>query len=173
MDNIILIGFMGSGKTSVGKELAKVFSYQFFDSDELIEKKAGRTVKEIFAKSGEAYFRKLETELIISFTDKISNTVLSVGGGLPIQPGNTELLRDLGTVIYLKTSRSTIKNRLQGDSSRPLLLGPEGESRLEQLYSLREPIYKSASHLIITTDDKSIDEIVQNILEHRRELWKY
>lgn len=169
MNNIILIGFMGSGKTSVGRELAKVLSYQFSDCDELIEKETGLTVKEIFTSSGEDYFRDLETKLIKSLIDKISNTVLSVGGGLPIHPGNTELLKRLGTVIYLDTSQKTIKSRLQGDSSRPLLAGPEGESKLNQLYSYREPLYRAASHLIITTDNKNIHEIVLDILEHWRD----
>lgn len=168
MDNVILIGFMGSGKTTVGKELAKALSFEFYDSDELIVSKTGQSVKEIFAVHGESYFRSLETALIKELTGKISNTVLSVGGGLPIQPGNAELLQRLGTVIYLSTGKESIKLRLTGDNTRPLLMGTEGENRFEELYTYREPIYRSASNMIITTDNKGIAEIVSNILENRR-----
>lgn len=168
MDNIILIGFMGSGKTSVGKKLADALSFHFYDTDELIEKESGKTVKEIFAGKGEAYFRELETKLIKDLTGKINSTVVSVGGGLPIQPGNAELLKKLGIVIYLSTSKETIKDRLAGDTTRPLLMGTEGEYRLEELYLYREPFYKSASHIIITTDNKDIDDIINDIMENRR-----
>lgn len=168
MNNIILIGFMGSGKTTVGKELAKTLSFDFCDSDTLIEKKAGQSVKEIFAVHGEPYFRGLETDLVKELTGQISNTVLSVGGGLPIQPGNAELLHRLGTVIYLSANRNSIKSRLAGDSTRPLLNGSGGESRFEKLYTYREPIYKAVSNLMITTDNKNIEEIVRDILNNWR-----
>lgn len=168
MNNIILIGFMGSGKTTVGKELAKTLSFNFYDSDALIEKKTGQSVKEIFAVRGETYFRGLETDLIKELTGQISNTVLSVGGGLPIQTGNAELLRMLGTVVYLSANRESIKKRLAGDSTRPLLNGIGGESRFEELFTYREPIYKAASNLSITTDNKAIGEIVGDIINSWR-----
>lgn len=168
MNNIILIGFMGSGKTTVGKELAKTLSFNFYDSDALIEKKTGQSVKEIFAVHGETYFRGLETDLIKELTGQISNTVLSVGGGLPIQTGNAELLRMLGTVVYLSANRENIKKRLAGDSTRPLLNGIGGESRFEELFTYREPIYKAASNLSITTDNKAIGEIVGDIINSWR-----
>ncbi|MDF2801775.1 MAG: shikimate dehydrogenase [Anaerocolumna sp.] len=168
MNNIILIGFMGCGKTSVGKELAKAFECDFYDTDALIVSKKGQSISDIFAVHGESYFRNLETNLIKDLIDQISNAVISVGGGLPIQPGNAELLQRLGTVIYLKTSRESIKERLLSDTTRPLLKNAEGESRLDELYTYREPIYQSASDLVITTDNKGIDEIVYNILESRR-----
>lgn len=160
---------MGSGKTSVGVKLAKALSYDFMDTDECIVKKYGQSIKEIFTVHGETYFRNLETNFIKELTGKISNTIISVGGGLPIQPGNGALLHELGTVVYLSTSSETIRERLQGDITRPLLIGQDGKNKLEELYTYREPIYRSNAQLIITTDHKSIEEIVSNILDVWRE----
>lgn len=164
MNNIILIGFMGSGKTTVGKELAKALNFTFCDTDDMIEKETGELIKDIFAKKGEAYFRNLESKLINDLTGKVNHIVLSVGGGLPIQPGNAIALKKLGTVIYLSTSKESIKKRLAGDKTRPLLQGPDASIKLTKLYNDRTPIYKEVSHLEIITDDKSVQQIVMEIM---------
>ncbi len=164
VDNIILIGFMGSGKTSVGLQLAKRIGYRFKDTDELIVAKEGMEIEEIFRKYGEEFFRNLETATLLTIVDNIDKTVLSTGGGIPIRDRNANLLRMMGHVIYLRTSRSTIINRLSGDTSRPLLQGENPSEKVEKLLSSRAPLYESAADIIIDTDDKSIDELVDEIL---------
>lgn len=163
--NIILIGFMGSGKTSVGQRLAEQLSYQFRDTDQLIEQHAGDTINHIFAVQGEEYFRTMETTLIKKLLPELNNYVLSTGGGLPLKEQNSKLLKEMGFVVYLKASKETTVKRLRGDNSRPLLQGDELEQKVEHMLTLRTPIYEKAAHKIIATDDRSIDEIVHLIME--------
>jgi shikimate kinase len=163
MDNIILIGFMGSGKTSVGVKLANRLGYTFCDTDRIIENECNRSISNIFATDGEEYFRKLETSVIKELYGKLEHSVLSVGGGLPITEGNAELLKRLGQVVYLKTSKETILKRLNGDTTRPLLAGDDAGHKVEELLKFREPIYKTAAHHNIITDGKSFEEIMQEI----------
>lgn len=163
--NIILIGFMGSGKTSVGELLAKRLSYQFKDTDQLIERKASDTINHIFQVHGEEYFRTLETGLLRKLQPILSNTVLSTGGGLPLKDQNRELLKKMGYVVFLKASKETIKKRLEGDSTRPLLRGEDLEEKIERLLGIRTPYYEKAAHKVIATDDKSFDEIMNLIME--------
>lgn len=165
MNNIILIGFMGSGKTSVGKQLARKLKYTFCDTDQLIEKENKKSVQNIFATNGEEYFRKLETTTIQELYGSMTRTVLSTGGGLPITAGNDQLLRRLGDVIYLKASKETLMKRLQGDTSRPLLVGEHVEERVENLLRVRTPIYEKVAHLTVTTDQKKIYEIIDEIID--------
>jgi shikimate kinase len=164
MNNIILIGFMGSGKTSVGKQLAKKLKYTFCDTDQLIEKENKTSVQDIFATNGEEYFRKLETTTIRELYGSMTKTILSTGGGLPITEGNGQLLRRLGYVIYLKASKETLLKRLQGDTSRPLLVGDHVEERVENLLQLRTPLYEKVAHLTVTTDQKKFYEIIDEII---------
>lgn len=163
--NIILIGFMGSGKTSVGEALAKRMSYSFCDTDRLLEKKAGDTISHIFDNHGEEYFRNMETELLRDMQYTLDNSVLSTGGGLPLREQNSKLLRELGYVIHLKASKETTLKRLQGDRTRPLLQGDDIVYKVDKLITARAPIYESAAHKIVITDDKTIDEIVAGIKE--------
>lgn len=163
--NIILIGFMGSGKTSVGERLAKRMSYQFQDTDLLIEQKAGDTINHIFQTRGEEYFRSLETNLLMELHTSLKNTVLSTGGGLPMIGQNTKLLKELGYVVYLKATKGTVIKRLKGDTTRPLLAGEDPEGKIERLMNVRGPFYEKAADKIIATDDKSFDEIINLIME--------
>ncbi|WMJ88712.1 shikimate kinase [Anaerocolumna sp. MB42-C2] len=164
MNNLILIGFMGCGKTSVGLQLAKQLNFKFCDTDQIIEEKAKDTINHIFESKGEEYFRQLETETIKELKGRLKATVLSVGGGLPIQTGNEKLIRDLGQVIYLKTSKDTILKRLSGDTTRPLLAGDQ-EKRIETLLSFRAPIYEAAAHLTVTTDGRMFGDIIDEIIK--------
>jgi shikimate kinase len=163
--NIILIGYMGCGKTSVGARLSKRLSYHFLDTDAMIEKKAKDTVSRIFAVHGEEYFRTLETELLKELQPKADRTVLSTGGGLPLREQNAVLLKEMGFVVYLKASKETTLQRLRGDTTRPLLQGGDAEQRIESMLAYRVPIYEKTAHAVITTDDKSVDEIVALIRE--------
>ncbi|WP_313130529.1 shikimate kinase [Anaerocolumna sp.] len=165
MNNIILIGFMGSGKTSVGRQLAKKLQYTFCDTDELIEKENKNSIRNIFAAYGEEYFRKLETAAINELYGNMTRTVLSTGGGLPITEGNDRLLRRLGHVIYLKASQETLMKRLQGDTSRPLLGGEKAEERVYNLLQQRTPIYEKTAHYSVTTDHRKFYEIIDEIID--------
>ncbi len=163
--NIILIGFMGSGKTSVGERLAKRLSYQFCDTDHMLEQNAGDTINHIFSTRGEEYFRNMETNLLKELLPKLSDTVLSTGGGLPLRDDNVRLLKELGYVIYLNASKETTIRRLRGDTTRPLLQGDGFEQRVERLLKLRTPIYEKAAHKIVATDGRSFEEIIHIIME--------
>ncbi len=163
--NIILIGFMGSGKTSVGERLAKKLSYHFRDTDRLIEQKAGDTINHIFAVHGEEYFRGLETDLLKELKSSLEHTVLSTGGGLPLREMNSSLLKEMGFVVYLKATGQTTLQRLAGDTTRPLLQGEDKEQKVGRLLAERIPIYEKAAHKIIVTDGRSVDDIGNLIME--------
>lgn len=163
--NIILIGFMGSGKTCVGECLAKQLSYGFWDTDQLIEERAGKSISHIFSIHGEEYFRDLETNLIKELVPVLKDTVLSTGGGMPVRKENSALLKELGFVVFLKTSKETTITRLQGDSSRPLLQGDELEEKVERMLALRTPMYEDTAHAIIVTDGRTVEEITLSIME--------
>ena len=108
MNNIVLIGFMGSGKTTFGRWVSRRHDRKFYDTDEYIEKKQNTTISEIFATKGEEAFRDMETETVKELSDTLDNCVISVGGGLVLREVNRELLRKLGTVVYLKASEEEL-----------------------------------------------------------------
>ncbi len=164
-NNIILIGFMGSGKTSVGERLAKQLSYQFRDTDHMLEQQAGDTINHIFSVHGEAYFRNMETYLLKELLPKLSGTVLSTGGGLPLREENVKLLKELGYVVYLNATKETVIKRLKGDTARPLLQGEDFEQKVERMLKLRAPIYEKAAHKSVVTDGRSFDTIIHIIME--------
>lgn len=160
--NIILIGFMGSGKTTVGKALAEKLSYKFVDTDEWIEEKEKRTISDIFNEEGEAYFRTLETDTIINMGD-LENHVISTGGGLPLKQENGEILKKIGFIVYLDVTKETVMKRLEGDRTRPLLSGSEMEQSVKERLQFRKPIYEYTAHITISADDKEVDDIVEEI----------
>lgn len=162
--NIILIGFMGSGKTSVGEALAKGLSYKFYDTDRMLEEKAGYTISRIFEKYGEEYFRNMETELLYDMQKNLDYTVLSTGGGMPLRQENSRLLRQLGYVIYLKASKEATLKRLKGDKTRPLLKGDNVADKVDKLLAQRAPLYEKTAHRTIATDGKSINQIAADIV---------
>ena len=123
MNQIILIGFMGAGKTTIGKALAKSLNREFADTDERIEADTGRKIPDIFEKEGEPYFRRLETETLQKLEKEGIPRVIAVGGGLPMQPENGPILNRMGTVVFLEADTDTLEARLRGDTSRPKLQG--------------------------------------------------
>lgn len=163
--NIILIGFMGSGKTSVGERLAERLSYRFQDTDQMIERKASDTINHIFQTQGEEYFRTMETNLLLELKTSLTHAVLSSGGGIPLREQNKKLLREIGYVVYLRATKETIVKRLLGDTTRPLLQGGDLQERVGLLLEYREPFYEKVANKIIATDDKSFDEIINLIME--------
>ena len=164
MDNIILIGFMGSGKSTVGIKLSYRLRHAMEDTDKLIEKEEGRTISEIFATDGEAYFRNLETECLKKLIQTANQKIISVGGGLPIREENHALLKKLGTVVYLRAKAETIYERVKHDTSRPLLQGDDPKGKIQTLMSQRAGIYEKASDVIIDVDNKDFDTIIDEIV---------
>ena len=156
--SIFLVGMMGAGKSSVGRYLDKALNYHFLDTDQLIEKKENRTIEAIFKETGESYFRNIERDIINQFDNK--KCVYSTGGGLPIYNKNIDKLKDIGQVIYLKTSTSELlNNRIKNNFSRPLF---QDAISFENLLKQREPIYLKAD-FVVTTDSKTPEEIASEI----------
>lgn len=164
MQNVILIGFMGAGKTTVGQALAQSCSLAFADTDQLIEAKTNRTISAIFKEQGEEAFRRMETELLQDLLSEERPAVYSVGGGLPIREENRTLLRRLGTVIYLTIKPDTVLERLKGDTTRPLLSGEHVRERVEELLWLRDPVYRETAHWSVSVDGKTVSALVEEIL---------
>lgn len=148
---------IGSGKTSVGKKLAKNIKFSFIDTDSEIENQENKTINQIFKFSGESYFRMLEKNFLKTLNK--NNFVISTGGGFPIFNNNMSQLLNLGTTIFLETSLKEIHNRIGLNSNRPLY---KDEISLKKIYELRKPIYKKAHHTV-NTDGKSISELAYEI----------
>jgi len=165
--NMILIGFMGAGKTSVGEELAGRFGKTLIDTDRMIEERAGMSISDIFAVQGEEAFRRLETEVLEQLISEASGEMISVGGGLPLREENRKLLKKLGTVIYLRVRPETVLARLKGDTTRPLLQGDDVEEKVNNLLSKRGPIYELAADRIISVDGRSVEQIADAIMADR------
>ncbi len=142
--NIVLCGFMGSGKTAVGNQLSKLTSRNYVDIDQYIENKSGKTISEIFAESGEQYFRDLEYEAAKELSLK-KGCIISAGGGTLLYERNIQVLKENGIVIFLDVPLSTIKYRLRNDKKRPLLQIPDKDRVMEELYNQRLPLYKETA----------------------------
>ena len=160
--NIILIGPMGAGKTTIGRQLSKKLSKQFYDSDHEIEDRTGADIPWIFEIEGEEGFRKRESQVIADLITK-DNIVLSTGGGAILRQENRDILCKNGLIIYLQSSPEKLYKRTAGDKRRPLL---QGNDRLEQIKKIlheREPFYNSLATEIINTDKLTVKQIVRQI----------
>ena len=164
MKNIVLMGFMGAGKTTVGKCLAKALNCEFIDTDEQIEKEQGRKITDIFAEDGEKTFRDMETDFLKRLQKREGQFVLSIGGGMPVREENRALLRNLGNVVYLKTSKEEIIRRVSGDRNRPLLQGDALEEKVTALMNAREEIYTETAHAAVLTDGNRPEELIKKIM---------
>lgn len=160
--NIILTGMMGSGKTSVGLELAKILECDFFDLDEIIEKKYGK-ITQIFKDKGENYFREIETSELKNFKNN-GAFVLSTGGGAVLKEENLEILKSLGEVFYLSADAQTIYDRVKEQTQRPLLNTKDPKKTIEDILSSRLEKYKKSGEKIVT-DNKNIEQIAREIYE--------
>lgn len=162
MKNIILTGYMGSGKTTIGKNVAKIKEYRFVDTDELIAAQQQRSISKIFAVDGEQAFRDMETALLRRMVDdKNEHMVVSTGGGMPLRAENRQLLSELGIVIYLKASPETIYSRIKGDTTRPLLQCENPMKRIEEMLAERGPLYEEGAGLIINVDGIQQAEVTE------------
>lgn len=158
MENIVLIGFMASGKSTIGKLLAEKSGRSFVDTDLLIEEKLNKTIPEIFAQEGEAYFRAQETALLETL-QPLNSLVISTGGGIVIAEKNRVLLQKLGKVVWLKISLDDLYARVADPASRPLLLQPKNE--IEKLLQKRDNYYRGIADIIIEASGNNPDEILK------------
>jgi shikimate kinase len=160
-DNVILVGFMGAGKSSVGRLLARRLGRCFVETDDMITAREGRSIPEIFAQRGEASFRALEEDAVRLLALK-SGDVIATGGGLPCREGRPEALRTLGTVVWLRGDFDAVYERAQRAGARPMLAG-RGRDEIEALYRAREPYYRRAD-LTVDTTGLNLDQVVSKVL---------
>lgn len=168
MGNVILIGFMGSGKTTVGLRLSYRLRRSVTDTDKEIEKEEKRSISDIFASDGEAYFRDKETACLRKLLNGGSNQIISVGGGLPLREENRALMRRLGQVFYLRAGAQTIYDRLKHDTTRPLLQGDDPQGKIRKLLGERDACYTEAADVIIDVDGKNFEQILNEIEQYVR-----
>lgn len=162
--NIFLIGLMGAGKTTIGRQLASELSLDFFDSDHEVEKRTGVTITHIFDIEGETGFRKRETTMLDELTEK-KGIVLATGGGAILKPENRQFLMSRGTTIYLYANIDTLLERTSKDRNRPLLQTEDPHAKLEELLNIRDPLYRETADIIIDTGKDSVRLALKEILE--------
>lgn len=161
--NIFLVGPMGSGKTTIGRLLAKSLKKEFFDSDHEIEARTGANIPWIFDIEGEAGFREREHQAIEELTRR-KGIVLATGGGAVLREDNRRCLAGGGTVVYLRTSIGQQLKRTRQDRNRPLLQTENPRQRLEELMAQRDPLYREIANIIVDTDNRSIRTTVNTII---------
>ncbi len=164
VDNIYLIGLMGAGKTTIGRQLAKALQLPFYDSDKAIEEQTGVDIPTIFEYEGEEGFRLREQNMIKELT-QISGIVLATGGGVILREQNRKVLKKNGFVIYLQCSVDKIVQRTKRDTQRPLLFTDNPRERIEKLFLERDELYLSCADFIIETSNKQSKAVVSNILK--------
>ena len=168
--NVILIGYMGSGKSSVGRKLSEVLQYDYLDLDDYIQQQEGKTITEIFKNRGEIYFRKVESKYLNELISSKDNTIISLGGGTPCYGTNMEVINNSNdaTSIYLKTSIAILSDRLILEKDkRPLISHLEDKDELIGFigkHLFERSAYYNQSDIIINTDQKSLEEVVEAIV---------
>lgn len=167
--NIVLIGFMGCGKSTVGRELQQRLGYPLVDMDSLIEQRACKSITALFSELGEPAFRDLETALLQELSDpEAPRRIISTGGGVIVRPENRALLRQLGYVVWLQAPVGTILDRTSRNRDRPLLHTDDPRARIEALLGERTPWYRETAHLALDTRGLDSGEIATGILESAR-----
>lgn len=162
MKNIVLLGFMGTGKSAVGRRLATVFHYQFIDTDQVIEEKTHKRVAEIFSEQGEEAFRRLESEAVFDLAER-TGCVISTGGGIVLDSKNLDLLQKNGILVLLRCRPEVIFKRVQKRAGqRPLLQKADPLSEIKRLLAEREPFYRRAD-ITLDTSDMNLEDVVQQI----------
>ena len=163
-DNIAIIGFMGSGKTTVGKILAERLGFLFFDLDNLIELSEDRTINDIFAESGETYFRNVESDVVRKIINN-KKCVFACGGGVILRSENMRLITRRSNVVYLMISPSEVVNRLSGSVERPLLPDENREKTVSDLFKKRSKLYSRYAGITVKNDGISPGSAVDNIIK--------
>lgn len=162
---MVLVGPMGSGKSTVGRRLAQALGWPFLDSDHEIERRTGVDIPYIFEKEGEAGFRRREREVVLDLLQD-APLVLASGGGAILDPMTRDAMRRAGVVVYLAASVDQQLRRTRKDSHRPLLQVADPRARLEALYAVRDPLYREVAHLRVDTDHQRPAEVADEILRH-------
>lgn len=168
-DNIFLVGFMGTGKTEVGKALAQLMGWEFVDMDTVLETNAGKSVQRVFAEEGEPAFRDMEKTLLEDVCSG-SRRVISTGGGVVLDESNRLLMRSRGLVVLLDALPETIYTRLTSDDTirvetRPLLSGSQPLDQIKELKGTRDVIYEATAHHIVDTERLNVDQVAEKVLE--------
>lgn len=161
--NVVLMGFMGTGKTSVGKRLAERLGYSLVDMDEIIERREGRSIAQIFAEDGEGYFRRLERRVVRELAER-DRLVISTGGGVVLDPRNVDDLAASGVAVCLNACPETILDRVAQEGQRPLLERGDKAERIRSILEDRRGHYERVPHQI-DTDQLSLEEVVDLILQ--------
>jgi shikimate kinase len=172
--NLILIGFMGTGKSSIGRIVAHRLRFQFIDTDALIVERAGMEISEIFAREGEAHFRDMESNAIESLVLH-DRYVIATGGGAVLREQNRNALRSLGYVVLLTAREGIILDRVLHNSKRPLLHTPNPAAKVAQLLAERRPAYEAAAHWTLDTSDLTREQAAEALLDAARAAfgWKH
>jgi shikimate kinase len=162
IQNLALIGFMGTGKTSVGHIVASLLHFQFVDTDELIEARAGCPINDIFARQGEAAFRALETQIVDGLAG-LKKAVISTGGGLGASQENLDRLKPHALIVCLWASPQTIWERVRSQTHRPLLHDPHPQEKITQLLTEREALYRQAD-VLVSSEMRSVKDVAHQVL---------
>ena len=161
--NVFLVGPMGAGKSTIGRQLARELKHEFVDSDREIEQRTGVDIPFIFDMEGEAGFRRREARVIDELTRR-PDIVLATGGGAVLDPANRRHLASRGTVIYLRASVDQQLARTARDKKRPLLQTEDPRARLQELFREREPLYRSVADIVVETDGRSVRDVVRELV---------
>ena len=162
---IVLVGMMGTGKSTIARLLAQTLSVAVWDTDQIVEKEAGKSVSEIFASQSEERFRELEAEVLKRVNHKM-RIVLSTGGGIVLSGENRDYLKQLGFVVWLRAQPQTIAFRVKGDQTRPLLGDEPTDERVKNLCETRAPFYQETARMVIDVDGKTPFQIADQIISH-------
>jgi shikimate kinase len=160
--NLALIGFMGTGKSSVGRLAASLLHFTYLDTDHVIEARAGRSISDIIQQDGEPAFRELERHMVEELTRR-TKTVISTGGGLPLDAGNLASLKTHALVVCLWASPETVYERVRGADHRPLLKDPDPQARIRELLAVRGPFYRQAD-VLVSTEMRSVRDVAMQVI---------
>lgn len=166
--HIILEGFMGSGKSTIGIRLSYKMAMTVTDTDKLIEREQQRKISDIFAEDGEEAFRQMETECLKNLERQGHAQIISLGGGVPMRKKNREILKKLGMVVYLRAKPETIYERVKSDTTRPLLQCDDPFARICELMEARAAMYEEAADVIIDTDNLSVEQVLTDIIREAK-----
>jgi shikimate kinase len=166
---VFLVGMPGSGKTTVGRQLARRLVLPFFDSDHLIEERLGCSIREFFAREGEAAFRDVEEQVLAELAQGTTAAVVATGGGAVLREANRRHLHQGGQVVYLRSSPEDLYRRLRNDTQRPLLQVADPLGKLRSLHAERDPLYRETAHFQIDTGRPSVPTLV-NMIKMQLEL---